>query len=94
VTCEGEGPIDAAFAAICAITDVPGRISVLDLHHIASEGVVRAQAVVEVDGKLFTGNAEAIDIADAAASAFVAAINQAAALRASPVAGEAMAAMK
>ncbi len=88
VTCEGEGPIDAAFAAVCAITDVPGRINVLDLHHVASEGIVRAEAVVEVGEKLFTGKAEAVDIADAAVAAFVVAINQAAMLKTSPAAGE------
>ncbi|NWG72035.1 MAG: 2-isopropylmalate synthase [Parvularculaceae bacterium] len=81
VTEEGEGPIDAAFAAVCAITGVAGRIAVLDLHHVASEGVVRAEAVVEVDGELFSGKAQEVDIADAAVAAFVAAINQAAAIR-------------
>jgi 2-isopropylmalate synthase len=79
---EGEGPIDAAFAAVCAVTGVPGRISVLDLHHLAAEGVVRAEAVIDVDGDLFSGKAEEVDIADAAVAAFVAAINQAAALQA------------
>ncbi len=78
---DGEGPIDAAFAAVCAIADVPGRISVLDLHHVASEGIVRAEAVVEVKGRHYTGKAQEVDIADAAVAAFVAAINQAAALR-------------
>jgi 2-isopropylmalate synthase len=81
VSHEGEGPIDAAFAAVCAITGVPGVISVLDLHHVASEGVVRAEAVVEVEGQLFSGKAKEVDIADAAVAAFVAAINQAVAVR-------------
>jgi 2-isopropylmalate synthase len=81
VSHEGEGPIDAAFAAVCAITGVPGVISVLDLHHVASEGVVRAEAVVEVEGRLFSGKAKEVDIADAAVAAFVAAINQAVAVR-------------
>ena len=81
VTHDGEGPIDAAFAAVCAIADVPGRISVLDLHHVATEGIVRAEAVVEVDDRLFTGKAQEVDVADAAVAAFVAAINQAAAMR-------------
>ena len=84
VTHEGEGPIDAAFAAVCALTDVPGRIHELDLHHLASEGIVRASAVVEVGEQLFTGKAEAVDIADAAVAAFVIAVNQAVALEAAP----------
>ena len=85
VTHEGEGPIDAAFAAVCAITGVPGSISILDLHHVASEGVVRAEAVIDVDGESYAGKAQEVDIADAAVAAFVAAVNQAAATRASGV---------
>ncbi len=81
VSHEGEGPIDAAFAAVCAITGVPGVISVLDLHHVASEGVVRAEALVEVEGDLYSGKAKEVDIADAAVAAFVAAVNQAVSLR-------------
>ena len=84
VSSEGEGPIDAAFAAVCAITGVEGRISVLDLHHLAAEGIVRAQAVIAVGDRQFTGQAQEVDIADAAVSAFVIAINQAAALRDAP----------
>lgn len=76
----GEGPIDAAFAAVCAIADVPASINVLDLHHVASEGIVRAEAVIDVGDEQFSGNAEEVDVADAAVAAFVAAVNQAAAL--------------
>ncbi len=82
VSHEGEGPVDAAFAAVCAVTGVPGVISILDLHHIATEGVVRAEAIVEVEGELYSGKAREVDIADAAVAAFVAAINQAVSLRA------------
>ncbi|MFC2952903.1 2-isopropylmalate synthase [Marinicaulis aureus] len=82
VTHEGIGPIDAAFAAVCAITDVAGRIKTIDLHHEAEEGVVRADAVVTVDGRDYSGKGKEVDIADAAVAAFVAAINQAAAIRA------------
>ena len=82
VISEGEGPIDAAFSAVCAITGVPGRISVLDLHHVASEGVVRAEAVIDVEGDSYTGKAEEVDVADAAVAAFVAAINQAVGVKA------------
>ena len=86
VTHEGEGPIDAAFAAVCAIADVPGRIHSLDLNHIAAEGVVRAEAVIDVAGKQYSGKAQEVDIADAAVAAFVAAVNQAAVFRAGAVA--------
>ena len=74
----GDGPIDAAFRAVCAVTGVQGRIAVLDLHHLADEGVVRAEAVVEVDDRRYTGLAKEVDVADAAVAAFVAAINLAA----------------
>ncbi len=77
VTTEGDGPIDAAFSAVCAITGVSGRIAVLDLHHVAEEGIVRAEAVVEVGEDRYTGTAREVDVADAAVAAFVAAINQA-----------------
>ena len=78
LTSEGEGPIDAAFAAVCAITGVPGRISLLDLNHVADEGIVRAKAIVDVGDEQYSGMAEEVDVADAAVAAFVAAINQAA----------------
>ena len=80
---EGHGPIDAAFAAVSTITGISGEIAALDLHHLASEGVVRAQALVDVDGQVYTGKAEEVDIADAAVAAFVVAINQAAVAQAS-----------
>lgn len=82
VTEEGGGPIDAAFAAVCAITDVAGVIKTLDLHHEAEEGVVHCDAVVTVNGRDFSGKGKEVDIADAAVAAFVAAINQAAAIEA------------
>ena len=75
---EGEGPIDAAFCAVCAITGVKGRIVSLDLHHLAAEGVVRAEAVIAVGEEEYAGKAEEVDVADAAVSAFVAAVNLAA----------------
>lgn len=79
VTEQGDGPIDAAFAAVCAIVGVEGRIVSLDMHHVAEHevGPVHAQAVVEVGGRRFTGAARAVDVADAAVAAFVVAINQA-----------------
>ncbi len=79
VQCDGGGPIDAAFAAVCAISGVKGRIVILDLHHTADEDdtLVNAQAIVEVDGVQYTGQAREVDVADAAVAAFVAAVNQA-----------------
>ena len=81
VQCEGGGPVDAAFAAVCAISGVEGRIVSLDLHHTADgeDTLVNAEAVVEVNGRDYAGRAREVDIADAAVSAFIAAVNQAAA---------------
>ncbi|MGE0407625.1 MAG: 2-isopropylmalate synthase [Amphiplicatus sp.] len=77
---EGGGPIDAAFAAVCAIAGVEARIVSLDMRHNAEfeVGPVHAETVVEIDGERYFGVAEATDIADAAVAAFVVAINQAA----------------
>ncbi|MEO1015778.1 MAG: 2-isopropylmalate synthase [Pseudomonadota bacterium] len=80
VQCEGGGPIDAAFAAVCAIAGVEGRIVSLDLRHDADGDDTRvdAEAIVEVAGRQYAGKAREIDVADAAVAAFVAAVNQAA----------------
>ncbi|HPE30129.1 MAG TPA: 2-isopropylmalate synthase [Parvularculaceae bacterium] len=88
VTEQGGGPIDAAFAAVCAIADVKGRIVSLDLHHLADadEGLVRAEAVIEAGDRRFTGVAREVDVADAAVAAFVVAVNQAAAFEAATAA--------
>lgn len=75
---EGNGPIDAAFVAVCAIAGVPGRIQSLELKHLGEEGTVKADASIEVNGQVFAGTGEEVDIADAAVAAFVAAINVAA----------------
>lgn len=79
VTEEGGGPIDAAFAAVCAIAGVEGRIVGLHMHHSAEHevGPVHAEAVVEIAGQRFTGIAQETDVADAAVAAFVVAVNQA-----------------
>jgi 2-isopropylmalate synthase len=79
VTEEGGGPIDAAFAAVCAIAGVEGRIVGLHMHHSAEHEVepVHAEAVVEIAGRRFTGIARETDVADAAVAAFVVAVNQA-----------------
>lgn len=80
VRCEGGGPVDAAFAAVCAISGIDGRISFLDLNHTADgeDTLVNAEATVKVGEREYCGHAREVDIADAAVSAFIAAVNQAA----------------
>lgn len=82
VSHEGEGPLDAAFAAVCAISGVNGRIVSLDIKHNADadDGIVTANAMIEVGHVQYAGVARAVDVADAAVGAFVVAVNQAAAL--------------
>ncbi len=79
VTCEGEGPFDAAFNAVCAIAGVEGRILTLDIHHIAGaeDGIVRAEARVEIGDTEYLGTIREVDVAHAAVGAFVVAVNQA-----------------
>lgn len=88
ITCEGEGPFDAAFNAVCAIAGIEGRIKTLDIHHIADveDGVVRAEALIEVGANEFLGTIREIDVAHAAVGAFVVAVNQAVTEKAKQVA--------
>ncbi len=88
VLSEGEGPFDAAFNAVCAIAGVEGRIKTLDIHHVADQedGVVRAEALIEIGGDEFLGTIREVDVAHAAVGAFVVAVNQAVAGRAAQVA--------
>lgn len=76
---EGGGPIDAAFAAVCAIAGVEGRIISLSMNHEAEHdvGPVHARAQIEIDACRYAGEASEVDVADAAVAAFVAAVNQA-----------------
>ena len=77
---QGGGPIDAAFAAVCAIAGVEGRIVSLNMRHEAEHevGPVHAETVIDVGGARYSGAAEEVDVADAAVAAFVVAVNQAA----------------
>ena len=88
VTCEGEGPFDAAFNAVCAIAGMTGRIKTLDIHHIADreDGIVRAEALIDIGGEEYLGTIRERDVAYAAVGAFVVAVNQAAKLQDAKVA--------
>ncbi|MEO0878342.1 MAG: 2-isopropylmalate synthase [Pseudomonadota bacterium] len=77
---EGEGPFDAAFNAVCAIAGVAqGRILSLDIHHVAEvdDGIVRAEARVDIGGTEYLGTIREADVAYASVGAFVSAVNQA-----------------
>lgn len=78
VLAEGEGPFDAAFNSVCAISGVEGRILSLEILHArdVEDGIVRAEAMIEVDGENYLGAIRGVDVAHAAVGAFVAAVNQ------------------
>lgn len=89
VTCEGEGPFDAAFNAVCAIAGVRrGHILTLNTSHSihTDDGIVKAEALVEIDSVEFLGTIRGADVANAAVGAFVAAVNQALTQKSSKVA--------
>jgi len=89
VTCEGEGPFDAAFNAVCAIAGVrQGHILTLDTQHSVDldDGIVRAETRVEIEGVEYVGTIRGADVANAAVGAFVAAVNQALTQKAAKVA--------
>ena len=68
------------FNAVCAIAGVrQGHIITLDTNHSIhmDDGVVRAEALVEIDGVEYLGSIRGEDVANAAVGAFVAAVNQA-----------------
>ncbi len=79
ITCEGEGPFDAALNAVCAIMGAKAYIKTLDIHHIADvdDGIVRAEALLDVGGEEILGISREVDVAHAAVSAYVIALNQA-----------------
>jgi len=89
VTCEGEGPFDAAFNAVCAIAGVrQGHILTLHTQHSVDldDGIVRAETRVEIEGVEYVGTIRGADVANAAVGAFVAAVNQALTQKAAKVA--------
>ncbi len=78
-TCEGDGPLAAAFAAVNAL--VVDEVVLEDLEiHAATPGrdaVGEVSLRVQVHGKSFTGRAASTDIVDAAVRAYLNALNKA-----------------
>ena len=79
-TAEGDGPIDATFAALQEV--IPWEVRLEDFEvHAASPGtdaLGEARLHLRVKGHVFTGRAASTDIVDAAARAFLNAIDKAA----------------
>jgi 2-isopropylmalate synthase len=79
-TAEGDGPIDATFAALQEV--IPWEVRLEDFEvHAASPGtdaLGEARLHLRVKGNVFTGRAASTDIVDAAARAFLNAIDKAA----------------
>jgi 2-isopropylmalate synthase len=78
-TCEGDGPLAAAFAAIDAV--VPHATALEDMTiHAATPGrdaVGEVSLRVRIGGKSFTGRGGSTDIVDAAVRAYIHALNKA-----------------
>jgi 2-isopropylmalate synthase len=78
-TAEGDGPIDATFAALQEV--IPWEVRLEDFEvHAASPGtdaLGEARLHLRVKGHVYTGRAASVDIVDAAARAFLNAIDKA-----------------
>ena len=74
---------------MCAIAGVRrGHILTLNTSHSihTDDGIVKAEALVEIDSVEFLGTIRGADVANAAVGAFVAAVNQALTQKSSKVA--------
>ncbi len=78
VTAQGDGPVDATFAAIRALVDHSATLQLYQVHAV-TEGT-DAQATVSVrmeeDGKIVTGQSSDTDTVVASAKAYVSALNK------------------
>jgi len=83
----GNGMIDAAIAAIAAATGVRGTLTDFNVSSVTSGGDALGDVVVqlEVDGLRASGRGVATDVVEAAARAYVAAVNKIVRLREHPV---------
>jgi 2-isopropylmalate synthase len=78
-TAEGDGPIDATFAALQEVIPWEVRLESFEVHAASpgTDAVGEARLHLRVKGHVFTGRAASTDIVDAAARAFLNAIDKA-----------------
>jgi 2-isopropylmalate synthase len=74
----GDGPVDAVYKAIDAITGVPGILRDYSIHAITrgKDAIGEASVLVEFDGRTVTGKGSSTDIIEASAKAYLNAVNK------------------
>lgn len=74
----GDGPVDAAFNAIEAITGVTGHLETFNIRATTpgKDALGEAYVTVNFDGRVISGNDASTDIIEAAAKAFLNAVNK------------------
>jgi 2-isopropylmalate synthase len=84
---EGNGMIDAAFAAIASATDVHGTVLDFNVSSVTSGGDALGDVVVVLgaDGSKVSGRGVSTDVVEAAARAYLNAVNRVLRLRENPV---------
>lgn len=82
-TATGDGPVDAACAAIERIVGVSGRLQEFSIRAASpgKEALGEAHVAVSLDGKTFYGTGASTDIVEAAVQAYLSAINKYLALK-------------
>lgn len=77
-SCIGDGPIDAVYKAIDAITGVPGKLRDYSIHAITrgKDAIGEASILVDFNGKTVTGKGASTDIIESSAKAYLSAVNK------------------
>ena len=75
---DGDGPVDACFKAIDAITDMPVKLIDYKLNAATAEkgAVGEAKVVLQLDGRTVTGHGASTDIIEASVRAYINAVNR------------------
>ena len=74
----GDGPVEAAYRAIDAITGIPGRLKEYSIRAVTKgkDAIGEALVVVDFDGQLISGKGSSTDIIEASAKAYLNAVNK------------------
>lgn len=74
----GDGPVDAVYKAIDAITHTPGVLRDYSIHAITrgKDAIGETSILVDFDGKVVTGKGASTDIIESSAKAYLSAVNK------------------
>jgi 2-isopropylmalate synthase len=74
---EGEGPVDAVFRAIDSATDIQGRLTDFRIDAVTGgkDALGEVRVSVEIEGQEYAGRGLSQDVVEAAAKAYVRAVN-------------------